>query len=130
MQGYTSNFNQSNRGSEMMHLNNNSHIYSQRHGGPGMMGPGPGPMGQAMGQAPMGPGMMGPGPMGNQMGGPTIVQNQGAILIRSEQLGACSVNVICPHCNSNIETISNRKFNFTTCLFRIHNYNIIFIVFL
>ena len=49
---------------------------------------------------------------------PIIVSNQSSgNIFKSNQLGACSVNVVCPYCNKEVETIAERKCNCLTCLF-------------
>lgn len=50
--------------------------------------------------------------------GPPITMNQtsNVICLPSEQLGACKVNVICPHCQNSIQTMVQNKCNPKTCL--------------
>ena len=108
-QGYSSTLNMPDNAYEKM--NNNVHFYGPH----GQMGP------TSFGQVSPAPfGQMVPG--GVPMNQPNVVINQGSSslnLLRSEQLGACSVSVQCPHCHQNIDTISSRKFNCKSCLFRV-----------
>ena len=52
---------------------------------------------------------------------PIIVINQtaaNAYSLPSEQLGACSVNIVCPYCKNKVYTLAKNSCNCGTCLFR------------
>ena len=132
MKDYSEKQNISNRGSEMVNMNNNQFIYSQMDYGSVQMGD------PSMNRIPISnvqimpiqiipgqsaPVQMGPTPQIHNPQGVSvrITNNQNIRLINNALLGGCSVNVKCPFCKANVSTEVDYKFNIATCLFKVYN---------